>query len=111
MPQTIQKATTDATGGTTSTGVVPVNHIGPAPQPITVNIVVTGVATLNVEYSMDDTWPAGTTEAGMTWAAVPNATGLNTSATVVVTFPVKAIRVTQTAGAGSSVVKILQARG
>lgn len=68
-------------------------------------ITVTGVATFNIEMSMDDAMEATPT----VWAAATGFIGLSASTVGSMTIPCHALSINVTAGAGTVSAKIVQA--
>ncbi len=62
--------------------------------------------TVTVEYTPDNVW-SGVTP---TWYSVTNMTGVTSNTAGNIAFPVFAVRINQTVGAGTSALKILQSR-
>lgn len=81
-----------------------------SPFSVSVAIVVTGAVTYNLEYTYDDIFAAGFSEASATWFNHPTlAAGQTTTKDATFSAPVTGIRVNQTAGAGSTISHVIQA--
>ena len=90
--------TTDASGGTTFSKVLPLDW---RTNPFQVGILcyVTGTATYSVQHSDDN----------VNWSTNANINGATASADTNYMFPVKYVRLEQTAGSGSVAGHVLQA--
>jgi len=94
----------------TSTSSVAATTSNISPISIEIAVKVTGSATYNVEYTLDDIFAAGFTQVGATWFNHPTlAAGQTTTKDCQITWPVTGIRINQTAGAGSTSATVLQA--
>lgn len=80
-----------------------------SPFNIGFGVVVTGTATYTVQHTFDDPFAAGFTPASATWFSHENLVNQTTSQDGNYAFPVRAIRVNQTAGAGSTAATFVQA--
>lgn len=102
----ITLTTTDASGGTTTSSVAMLDQYI-SPFNVTINVIVTGTVTYTVQYTTSDIF-GGVTPVWInsTDSNVVAATSTQTSNMVI---PVTAIRIRQTAGAGSTLTNVLQA--
>ena len=71
--------------------------------------LVSGAATFNIEYSMDDPMADGYTAAGATWYVATGFSGATASTGGALTIPCKAICINITASAGTVTATIIQA--
>ena len=71
--------------------------------------LVSGSATFNIEYSMDDPMADGYTAAGATWYVATGFSGATASTGGALTVPCKAISINITANAGTVTATIIQA--
>lgn len=95
-------------GGATSNVAAINSNVTPAN--IEVVVKVTGTVTYNVEYTVDDIFAAGFTQAGATWFNHPTLTaGQTTTKDCQITWPVTGIRINQPTGSGSTAALVLQA--
>lgn len=93
----------------TSVSAVAVLDAHKTPFNIGFGVIVTGAVTFTVQHTFDDPFLSTFDPSTATWFNHPNATGLTVSADGNYAFPVRAIRVNQTAGAGSTAGVVLQA--
>jgi len=77
-----------------------------SPFNVGLGVVVTGSATFTVQHTFDDVFNPSVTP---TWFSHPTLAGLSASADGNYAFPVTAIRLNQSAGAGSAVLTVIQA--
>jgi hypothetical protein len=80
--------------------------------PVNVGIgakLVSGSATFNIEYSMDDPMADGYTAAGATWYVASGFSGATASTGGALTVPCKAISINITANSGTVTATIIQA--
>lgn len=103
------KAMALATSGISTSSVAAINS-NVAPVNVTIAVKVTGSATYNVEYTLDDIFAAGFTQGAATWFNHPTlAAGQTTTKDCQITWPVTGIRINQTAGANTTAARVLQA--
>lgn len=97
------------TSGTSVSSVAATNS-NCTPISIEIAIVVTGAATYTLQYTLDDVYATTFNPATATWFTHPTlAAGQTATKDAQITWPVKGIRVNQTAGAGSTAAVVLQA--
>jgi len=70
---------------------------------------LTGSATFNIEYSMDDPMAAGYSAASATWYIASGFSGVSASTGGALTVPCKAISINITANTGTVTATIIQA--
>jgi len=80
-----------------------------APFSVSIVSTVTGLATYTLQYTSDNIQASAFTPAGANWQDHPMMTGSTTSGIAEITAPVTAVRLNQTAGAGSVSAKVTQA--
>lgn len=107
----VSVSTTDASGAATRTSPVPLNY-NAEDFKVSLRITVTGTANYTVQYSLDDPWAVYATDYNTNgrWvnssdAAVVGATASQTTNFIV---PVRAVRVVQNSGNGSTETTIVQ---
>lgn len=98
-PQVVSKT------GTGETAVVVVDHYR-NPFNIGFAVVVSGTITYTVQHTFDDVLDAAVTP---TWFNHLTATGLTVSTDGNYAFPVRGIRVSNTSGAGTTTLTVIQA--
>jgi hypothetical protein len=104
----MRPVTVSTSGNGTSTAPVPLD-VYLNPFNVTMQCIVTGVATYTVEWTNDDIWAAGWNPATANWfPAAANLVGATTSQVGTLTSPVTAVRCRQTAGAGSVQMRVTQ---
>lgn len=79
------------------------------PFNVGVGVTITGTVTVNIEISFDDPMDAGYVEANANWFAVSGFSALSSSVVGAIVIPCKAISINQTAGTGTTTIKIGQA--
>lgn len=79
------------------------------PFSIGIAATLTGTATFSVEYSLDDPNADGYSAATATWFAVPSMSGLSATTGGVLNIPCRAVSINVASGAGTVVVKLVQA--
>lgn len=104
----ITLTTSDASGGEKSTPVCPLD-LYISPFNVTLQTIVTGAVTYTTEYTKDDVWATTFNPATAQWTAITGMTASAASAEETLISPVTALRMRQTAGAGSIVLRVLQA--
>jgi hypothetical protein len=80
-----------------------------SPFNIGFGVVVTGTVTYSVQHTFDDPFSSTFTPATATWFNHEDLVSQTTSQDGNYAFPVRAIRVNQSAGAGSTVMTVIQA--
>lgn len=80
-----------------------------APFNIGIGAKVTGTATFNIEYSMDDPMADGYSASSATWYIASGFSGLTSSTGGALTVPCKAISINITANGGTVTATIIQA--
>lgn len=79
------------------------------PFQVTVDCVVTGVATYSIQYTNDDIWDEDYEAASGTWYDMTDFTDVTDSKVGTLFSPVRAIRVSVSAGSGSVRARVVQA--
>ena len=102
------KLTTITATGVSRSNVCAVDDFQ-APFNVGIGAKVTGTATFNIEYSMDDPMANGYTAAGATWYVATGFSGATASTGGALTVPCKAISINITANAGTVTATIIQA--
>ncbi len=98
-----------STSGVSTSNVAAINS-NVTPIAIEIAVKVTGAATYNVEYTLDDIFSPTFTQVGATWFNHPTlAAGQTTTKDCQITWPVTGIRINQTAGANTTAAIVLQA--
>lgn len=105
--KSVPVATTDASGGATFSVVVPMDTYQ-AVFSASVAVVVTGTVNFTVQHTYQDPLAAGFTAAGAIWFDNTNGTAKTANTEVVYSAPVKAIRIKQNSGNGSTSGLVLQ---
>lgn len=90
--------TSNATGGTVNSSPIPMDYNASVTFNVGIICIVTGTATYSVQHSDDNT----------NWLNNANISGANASADTNYMFPVKYIRLSQTAGSGSVTMTVIQ---
>lgn len=106
----ITQTLTDASGGAKATPVIPCD-LYLTPTNISLQVTVTGAATYTVEYTNDDVFAVGynPNAASSQWTALTGMTAATANASTTIVSPVTAVRMRQTAGAGSTTLRVVQA--
>ena len=103
------KAMQLSTSGVSTSNVAAINA-NTSPTSIEIVVRVTGAATYNVEYTVDDIFASTFTQGGAVWFNHPTlAAGQTTTKDCQITWPVTGIRINQTAGANTTAATVLQA--
>ena len=102
------KPVTVTTSGTSVSSPVVVDYLI-SPFNIGFGVVVTGVATYTVQHTFDNPFVAGFDPATATWFNHEDLVSQTTSQDGNYAFPVRAIRVNQSSGAGSTSATFIQA--
>lgn len=100
--------TSDASGGEKVSPVCPLD-LYISPFNISLFAVITGAATYTVEYTGDDVYASSFNPATANWTGVTGMTAVSASTDATLISPVTAVRLRQTAGAGSVALRVLQA--
>ena len=95
-----------STSGVSTSAVIPVD-LGPATH-IGLQVEVTGAATYTVEYTFDDIWDSAFNPATAAWDDHSTLVGLSANAVGNLAFPPRGVRLNQTAGVGSAVLRYVQ---
>ena len=72
-------------------------------------VAVTGTVTFTVQHTFDDVFAAGFVAASATWHNHPTVAGSTATADGNYAFPVRAVRINQTVGSGSTRGTFIQA--
>jgi hypothetical protein len=80
-----------------------------APFQITLDTVVSAPATYDVQWTDDDPFAAGFIVSSANWNTLTGMAAATTSQNATLISPVRAIRINQTAGAGSVTLRVVQA--
>jgi hypothetical protein len=102
------RPTTVTTSGTSVSAPVVTDYLV-SPFNIGFGVVVTGTVTYTVQHTFDDPFAVGFTPAAATWFNHEDLVSQTTSQDGNYAFPVRAIRVNQSAGAGSTSATFIQA--
>ena len=102
------RPTTVTTSGTSVSSPVVLDYLV-SPFNIGFGVVVTGTVTYSVQHTFDDPFAPTFTPATATWFDHEDLVAQTTSQDGNYAFPVRAIRVNQTAGAGSTATTVIQA--
>lgn len=95
------------TSGVSASSVAPLcNFVGRFN--VSVNTVVTGSATYTLQFTADDPFASNFVPASANWKSHPSMTASTISDIVEFTAPVTAVRINQTAGAGSVLATVIQ---
>ena len=95
------------TSGTSASSVAPLCHFVNRFN-VSVNTVVTGSATYTLQFTADDPFASNFVPASANWKSHPSMTSATISDIVEFTAPVRAVRINQTAGAGSVSATVIQ---
>ncbi len=87
---------------------IPLDHYA-EPFNVGFGVVVTGTVTYTVQHTFDDVFAAGFVAASATWFNHATVAAVTVSADGNYAFPVRAVRVNQTAGTGSTSGTFIQA--
>jgi hypothetical protein len=104
----VNLTTSDASGGVKVSSVCPLD-IYLKPFQVTLHSVLTGAATYTAEYTEDDPFLSTFDPATAVWTPVTAMSGASANAEATLISPVRAVRLRQTAGAGSAVLQVIQA--
>lgn len=104
----IRLTTTDASGAATSS-VAAVMDINMTPFDVGFGVVVTGTVNYTVQHTFDDPFAATFSVATATWFDHADVAGETANQAGSYSFPVRAIRVKQNSGDGSTVCTVVQA--
>lgn len=104
----ITLTTTDASGGATSSGVA-VMDTYQNPFSVTVNVDVTGTVNFTVQYTMDNPFASNFVASSAAWFADVNGSAKTADTEVTISYPVRAIRILQNSGNGSTSTVVIQA--
>ena len=95
------------TSGTEASLVAPLCHFVGRFN-VSVNTVVTGSATYTLQFTADNPFASNFVPASANWKSHPSMTSSTISDIVEFTAPVRAVRINQTAGAGSVSATVIQ---
>ena len=95
------------TSGTEASSVAPLCHFVGRFN-VSVNTVVTGSATYTLQFTADNPFASNFVPASANWKSHPSMTSSTISEIVEFTAPVRAVRINQTAGAGSVSATVIQ---
>jgi hypothetical protein len=98
--------TTDASGGVTTSSILPLDYVQ-APFAVGFGVVVTGTVSVTVQHTFDNVQDSTVTPTWFDHSSVA-AKVANTDGNYA--FPVRAIRVKQNSGTGSTVTTVIQSR-
>ena len=93
------------TSGVSASAPIPLNIHAKYFQ-VTASGIITGSATVTLQFTMDD--PFASNLGSATWIDHPDATGQTGNFAVYFVSPVTAVRLNQTAGAGSCLLTVIQ---
>lgn len=96
------------TSGTSVSAPVPLDHYA-NPFNVGFGVVVTGTVTFTIQHTFDDVFAASFVAASATWFNHATVVAATASTDGNYAFPVRAIRVNQTAGSGSTSTTFIQA--
>jgi hypothetical protein len=102
------KPTTVTTSGVSTSSLIVPDYLI-SPFNIGLGVVVTGTATYTVQHTFDDPFASGFLASSATWFDHKDLVDQTTSEDGNYAFPVRAIRVNQTAGTGSTAMTVVQA--
>jgi hypothetical protein len=100
--------TADASGGVKNSAVCPMD-LYISPFNVTLEAIVTGAVSYDVQYTKDDVYSPTFDATTAQWTSVTGMTAAVASAEATLISPVTAVRLVQNSGAGSVVLRILQA--
>jgi len=103
-------ATTDASGGATSSPIVAIDT-WTDPVNVAVAVVVTGTVNFTTQYTYDDISAPTFSVATATWFPLAALTAKIATTEGFITQPVTAVRTVQNSGNGSTLTTVLQAGG
>jgi hypothetical protein len=96
------------TSGVSTSTVVPIDQYL-NPTNIALAVIISGAVTYTVQHTFDDVFASTFNPATATWFDHPTMAALSANADGNYAYPPKAIRLNQTAGAGSAVLVVNQA--
>ncbi len=96
------------TSGVSVSAPIPLDHYA-EPFNVGFGVVVTGAATYTVQHTFNDVFAANFVPASATWFDHATVAAVAVSADGNYAFPVRAVRVNQTAGVGSTSATFIQA--
>lgn len=91
--------------GAGSSSTVPLDHYQ-SPFNVGLGVVVTGVVNYTIQHTFDDVFDAAVTP---TWFSHPSLASLAVNADGNYAFPVRAVKILQNSGAGTTTLTIVQA--
>lgn len=96
--------------GVGSSAVDPLDHYL-KPFNVSLAVRVTGVITYTVQYTYDDVFATNYDPATGNWVDHPSLTTQTTTKDSNIAYPVRAVRLTTSAGAGTATLTVIQAGG
>lgn len=96
------------TSGVSISDVIPIDQYL-NPTNIGLGVDITGVATVDVEYTFDDVFDENFNPATATWFQHPTLQNVTADADGNFAFPPTGVRLNQTAGVGSAILNLVQA--
>jgi hypothetical protein len=75
------------------------------PFEVSLDCIISGTVTYNIEYTNDDVWNVTPTD----WTPVSSMSGLSANAFGTLTSPVRGLHINITAGTGSVTLRVIQA--
>jgi hypothetical protein len=96
--------------GVGSSAVDPLDHYL-KPFNVSLAVRVTGTITYTVQYTYDDVFAVGYTPASGNWVNHPSLTTQTTTLDSNIAYPVRAVRLTTSAGSGTATLTVIQAGG
>ena len=96
------------TSGVSVSDPIPIDQ-GVNPTNIGLGVDITAPATVTVEHTFDDVFAEGFDPGTATWYHHPTLNGISADADGNIAFPPTAVRLNQTAGAGSAILNLIQA--
>ena len=87
----------------------PDNYI--TPFNLAISVLVTGTITYTVQYTFDDVFASGFSAASANWVDHPSLTAQTATKDSNIAYPVRGIRINNTAGSGTARLTIIQAGG
>lgn len=100
--------TSDASGGVKTSPLCPMD-LYLSPFNVTLEAVVIGTVSYDVQYTKDDVYAVGYNSATGQWTSIPGMTSSTSTAESTLISPVTATRLVQNSGTGSVSLRILQA--
>lgn len=98
---------TVTTSGVSASNVVPLDYKQKYFS-VSTQVIVTGTVTYTLQYTLDDIFSSTYSAGSGHWFDHPQMSAQTTSGCVAIDYPIRAVRINQTAGSGSTVATILQ---